>query len=259
MDASVETGIFSDALHLAKAGEGEHVLDRLERGLRRLGATHVLLTGLPLPRRPVSKLILRIVWPDVRTGGHVIDVGANDQLLAFCLATRRPFAVRGGRLEAEHEAMARVLDGGRQYDGAQAADGAIVSELLASAGGADAELIAVPIHELRPYQGCVLIAGDDLPSGPSVLAGLHHLCVTAFRLLIEARRLDVSRPGDLSERERHVLQLTAIGKTAAEIADLLTISQRTVHAHLQNASDKMNASNKTHTVVEALRYGQIAL
>ncbi len=256
MDVSVETGIFSDALHLAKAGEGEHVLDRLERGLRRLGATHVLLTGLPLPRRPVSKLILRIVWPDVRTGGHVIDVGASDQLLACCLASRRPFAVRGGRVDADHVIGAR---GVRHHDAAHFADDEIASELLASAGGADVELIAIPIHDLRPYQGCVLIAGDELPSGAPVLAGLHHFCVTAFRLLIEAGRLDVSRPGDLSERERHVLQLTSIGKTAAEIADLLTISQRTVHAHLQNASDKMNASNKTHTVVEALRYGQIAL
>ena len=66
-------------------------------------------------------------------------------------------------------------------------------------------------------------------------------------------------PGDLSARERRVLELTALGKTASDIAGLLDISQRTVHAHLQNASAKLNASNKTHTVVEALRYGQIRL
>ena len=83
--------------------------------------------------------------------------------------------------------------------------------------------------------------------------------VQTCALPISLGRIESQRPGDLSERERHVLQLTAIGKTAAEIADLLSISQRTVHAHLQNASDKMNASNKTHTVVEALRYGQIDL
>ena len=28
---------------------------------------------------------------------------------------------------------------------------------------------------------------------------------------------------------------------------------------LQNASEKLRASNKTHTVVEALRYGQISM
>jgi DNA-binding CsgD family transcriptional regulator len=67
------------------------------------------------------------------------------------------------------------------------------------------------------------------------------------------------RPGDLSARERRVVQLSASGKTANEIADILEISQRTVHAHLQNASEKLAAHNKTHTVVEALRYGQISV
>jgi len=47
--------------------------------------------------------------------------------------------------------------------------------------------------------------------------------------------------------------------TANDIAKLLEISQRTLHAHLQNASEKLRASNNTHTVVEALRYGQIEI
>lgn len=247
MDVGVDTGIFADALHLSAAREADRVLDQFERGLRRYGASHILLTGLPLPRRSVTKLIVRIVWPDTRSGGHVIDVGTADPVLSWCLSSHRPFVVRQGRVEAVFPAPAPV------------AKGPISSELLAAAGGDRADLIAVPIHELRPYQGCVIIAGTGLATSAASLAGLEYFCLTAFRLLIEAGRLDVSRPGDLSERERHVLQLTAIGKTASEIADLLTISQRTVHAHLQNASDKMNASNKTHTVVEALRYGQIGL
>lgn len=247
MDQGVDTGIFSDAVHLSTAREADRVLDLFERGLRRFGATHILLTGLPLPRRPISKLILRILWPDRRTGGHVIDVPPGDPLIVCCMRARRPFVVRGGHLLANSLALP------------VAARNPVVSDLLASAGGDETELIAVPIHDLRPYQGCVVIAGSGMATTPSALAGLEYYCLCAFRSLIDMGRLDLSRPGDLSERERHVLQLTAIGKTAAEIADLLTISQRTVHAHLQNASDKMNASNKTHTVVEALRYGQIAI
>jgi len=247
MDIGVETDIFSDAHRLSVVREADRILDLFERGLRRFGASHILLTGLPLPRRPVTRLILRIMWPDLRNGGHVIDVGNADPLLGRCLGARRPFVVRGGRLEASTGAPARPTDA------------AVVSELLAAAGGDNAVMIVVPVHDLRPYQGCVMIAGAQMPTSASALAGLEHFCLTALRALIGAGRLEVGRPGDLSERERHVLQLTAIGKTAAEIADLLTISQRTVHAHLQNASDKMNASNKTHTVVEALRYGQIGL
>ncbi len=249
MDVSVDTGIFADAFHLSTVREADRVLDQFERGLRRFGASHILLTGLPLPRRSVTKLILRIVWPDLRNGGHVIDVGNGDPLLTSALAARRPFVVRGGRFEPPAVPPIHPTQ----------PKGAVASDLIAAAGGTEADLIAVPIHDLRPYQGCVLIAGRGLPATPAALAGLEFYCLTAFRGLIDAGRLDVARPGDLSERERHVLQLTAIGKTAAEIAELLEISQRTVHAHLQNASDKMNASNKTHTVVEALRYGQIAL
>jgi DNA-binding CsgD family transcriptional regulator len=247
MDQGVDAGIYSEALHLSSVREADRVLDMFERGLRRYGATHVLLTGLPLPRRSVTKLIIRIVWPDTRTGGHVIDVGTSDPLLTWCLSSRRPFAVLGGHLEPRVPAIPSLPKG------------LLTSDLLASAGGDATRLIAVPIHDLRPYQGCVVIAGAGLPHGHATLAGLEYYCLCAFRALIEVGRLDLARPGDLSERERHVLQLTAIGKTAADIAELLSISQRTVHAHLQNASDKMNASNKTHTVIEALRYGQIGL
>jgi DNA-binding NarL/FixJ family response regulator len=56
-----------------------------------------------------------------------------------------------------------------------------------------------------------------------------------------------------------VVELSALGKTANQIATTLAISQRTVHAHLQNASEKLRARNKTQTVVEALRYGQISV
>ena len=73
------------------------------------------------------------------------------------------------------------------------------------------------------------------------------------------RAVSQDRPGDLSGRERRVVALSSEGKTASDIAKILAISQRTVHAHLQNASDKLRAHNKTQTVVEALRYGQITL
>ena len=247
MDQGVDVGLFQEAVAFSAVRESDRVLDQFEQGLRRLGASHILMTGLPLPRRSVTKLILRIVWPDRRNGGHVIDVGSSDPLLGWCLASRNPFVVESGRVEV---ALPGVAIG---------AAGPVVSELLYAAGGGDARLVAVPIHDLHPYQGCVILSGRGLKTDAASLAALGYYCLRAFSALITLGRIESQRPGDLSERERHVLQLTAIGKTAAEIADLLSISQRTVHAHLQNASDKMNASNKTHTVVEALRYGQIDL
>ena len=88
---------------------------------------------------------------------------------------------------------------------------------------------------------------------------MDRLCVAAFERLFALNYLRPERPGELSGRERKVVELSATGMTASEIAQILAISQRTVHAHLQNASDKLRALNKTHTVVEALRYGQISI
>jgi DNA-binding CsgD family transcriptional regulator len=43
----------------------------------------------------------------------------------------------------------------------------------------------------------------------------------------------LSATGDLNEREVEVLQLVARGLSAAQVADLLVISPRTVNAHLR--------------------------
>jgi LuxR family quorum sensing-dependent transcriptional regulator len=117
----------------------------------------------------------------------------------------------------------------------------------------------IPVATFPPYQGCILLAGPELQFGEWGMVAASSFCEAAFARLFDIGFLRRERPGDLSARERRVIELSAVGKTASEIAALLAISQRTVHAHLQNASDKLRALNKTHTVVEALRYGQIAI
>lgn len=196
----------------------------------------------------MAKLVVRVGWPDLRSGGHLLDISPSDPLLSCCLSQDRPFVLRGG--------IRQPLS----PDDAPVSSTALAgSDLLAAAGGAASLVVALPMREPRPWQGCVLLAGADLSITPKALDELSHFCRAALQGLARIGWLERARPGDLSDRERHVLTLTAIGKTAGEIAELLAISQRTVHAHLQNAADKMNASNKTHTVIEALRHGQITL
>jgi DNA-binding CsgD family transcriptional regulator len=69
----------------------------------------------------------------------------------------------------------------------------------------------------------------------------------------------LARPGQLTPRERQIVALTAEGFTSNEIAEKLGISARTVFAHLTSAGDKLHAANKTETVVNSLRHGQISL
>jgi DNA-binding CsgD family transcriptional regulator len=57
----------------------------------------------------------------------------------------------------------------------------------------------------------------------------------------------------LTPRETEVLTWAAKGKTASEIAQILHIATRTVDEHVQNATRKLGAANKTQAVAFALQ------
>jgi DNA-binding NarL/FixJ family response regulator len=63
----------------------------------------------------------------------------------------------------------------------------------------------------------------------------------------------------LSPRQREVLQLVAEGKTNAEIAARLTISQRTVENHRATLMQRLGLRNQTDLIRHAIRHGLILL
>jgi DNA-binding CsgD family transcriptional regulator len=63
----------------------------------------------------------------------------------------------------------------------------------------------------------------------------------------------------LSDRELEVVGLAARGKTYQEIGTLLGIAADTAKTHMENAGQKLNTSNKTHTVAVAVALGLIQL
>jgi DNA-binding CsgD family transcriptional regulator len=232
----VANSLFADAGEVRDMTTDAQVLDFLEERFRQSGATNFMATGIPLPGRPIAPLVLRANWGEYR--GDKLQSAAilhSDLVLQTALRSRRPFEMR---THCEHKRR----------------ESQIIS-IIAPPG--EGSLIGVPVVSFQPYQGCVLAAGSGLLFDAQTSLALEYLCAQAFGRLFELNILRRERPGDLSARERRVVELSAFGKTANDIAKLLEISQRTVHAHLQNASEKLRASNKTHTVVEALRYGQI--
>ncbi len=56
----------------------------------------------------------------------------------------------------------------------------------------------------------------------------------------------------LTRREIEVLSLTARGKNAAQIAEELAITKRTVQSHRESIVRKLSAANLTHAVALAL-------
>ncbi len=77
---------------------------------------------------------------------------------------------------------------------------------------------------------------------------------------------ELNQPSDLplteeplTEREVEALRLIAQGLTNQEIAEKLTISERTVGKHVSNILDKLHLANRTQAALYALRRGLATL
>jgi len=66
-------------------------------------------------------------------------------------------------------------------------------------------------------------------------------------------------PETLSQREMEVLHLATQGLSNQDIADELSLSLRTVQAHLGHIFNKLRVSSRTEAVVRALKEGWITL
>lgn len=62
----------------------------------------------------------------------------------------------------------------------------------------------------------------------------------------------------LTEREKTCLVWVAEGKTAAEIATILSVSEATVVFHIKNAIQKLNVTNRSQAIAKAVLLGLIA-
>jgi LuxR family quorum sensing-dependent transcriptional regulator len=61
----------------------------------------------------------------------------------------------------------------------------------------------------------------------------------------------------LSHREREVLQWAAVGKSDWEIGEILSISEKTVNAHIENIKRKYGVTSRIHAVVKGMTRGSI--
>ncbi len=63
----------------------------------------------------------------------------------------------------------------------------------------------------------------------------------------------------LTDRESEVLRLVALGMSNKEIADKLSLSQRTIKAHLTNTFNKLNVASRSEAIVKGLQWGLVTL
>lgn len=97
-------------------------------------------------------------------------------------------------------------------------------------------------------------------AGDAVIApAVAHRLVTEIREPTARIRRDERVADGLSEREHDVLQLIGLGRTNAEVAAALFISEATVKSHVSRLMVKLDAGNRVEVVVKAVRAGLVTL
>jgi NarL family two-component system response regulator LiaR len=101
--------------------------------------------------------------------------------------------------------------------------------------------------------------GDLANAVRAVHAGETHLHPDITRKLVDQLASSETDPGpvpdELTPRELEVLRLVAQGMSNREIAQALTISEKTVKTHVSNILGKLNLADRTQAAIYAHRHG----
>ncbi|MET0430136.1 MAG: LuxR family transcriptional regulator [Microvirga sp.] len=218
------------------------MLIALRKETDRLGISSFIVTGLPLPRRPLEPLVLLNAWPQGWYDRYIAnDYFRIDPVGQHNFVTSSPFRwseAQQGRQGRRGDRIRVVMSEGAEFG---LKDG-----------------YCVPIHSATGWQAAISFASDQsLDLSRRDLAAAHMLAITAHgRLRLLMGESDI-RSFTLTPREREVLTWAAAGKTAWETSTILRISEATVITHLDNIRRKFNVANTTQAVTQALQSGEL--
>ena len=149
------------------------------------------------------------------------------------------------------------------------------------------ELLGRPIYQFRagghvasPKEWAAALAAGEFTGEADMLSAdgstvsvqwaAHTEVVTGHRLVLFVAlstsrwgprfRRDISPESEtaaLSEREREIVRLVALGRTSPEIADELHIAHDTVRTHVRNAMTKVGARSRAQLVAKAIGDGLV--
>jgi len=118
----------------------------------------------------------------------------------------------------------------------------------------------VPIHIPGQVSGSCTFVYTPGAVDPACFPAVHYVGLYAFNAALKLRRRTRGLPGAgvrLTNRQRQCLALAARGKSDWSIGKLLTLSQQTVHMHIELAKGRYGVSSRVEAVVRALFDGQL--
>ena len=221
----------------------EHVIDRMSTALAKFGFTSFLVADVPEIVGNARPIFLLNGWPSAWTAHYQThNYYKDDPVAARCRRVSNPFEWSEATYDPErHPRAAEVMDAGRQF-GLK-------------------EGFVVPVSRHSSTMSGVTMAGEKPDFEPRAKRAMHLIGLYAHAKAISlSGRADIQKPAsDLTDGEREVLTWTAAGKSSWEISVILNMSEAGVVWRLKQAMAKLDASNKTQAVVNAILSKQISI
>lgn len=142
---------------------------------------------------------------------------------------------------------------------------AIIFEEAKECGLADGWTI--PIFQMNGYKAAISVCSEKCDDDPRLLPTLHMMAIYVHGKILNLRQAPYLKSAlsitgkrvEVSPREVECLKWVAAGKTDWEIGEILGISNRTVHKHVERAKFKFGVPTRLQAVVTAVRLGVISL
>ena len=119
--------------------------------------------------------------------------------------------------------------------------------------------ICVPIHGLSGYQASISFAGFEVEETADAKSAVEMIAIYAVNKLTHFLAAIPDPEKVLTPRQCEIMTWTARGKTAWDIAQILSISEDTVNKLAASAMQRLKVSNRPHAVAEAIRRREIVL
>jgi LuxR family quorum sensing-dependent transcriptional regulator len=233
---------FSFIENLDRLNTIDDVLNSLELSLGVFGFENFVLTGLPNPQQRFEKMVvlrkLPMGWFELYASKDYVRV---DPVVRMCRKTVHPFEWAEAPYNVDIEPRAaEVMHRATDFRLARG--------------------FCLPIHGTTGYEACLSMSGVHLDLSARTKPAIHLMAIYAYeriRQIIGPEMFKSDNP--LTSRETEVLKWSAMGKSASEVGEILSITKRTVDEHSVRAARKLRAQNKMHAVAKALQHRLIDL
>jgi DNA-binding CsgD family transcriptional regulator len=113
--------------------------------------------------------------------------------------------------------------------------------------------IVFPVSSIDGARYAMRFDGNRPPLAQAEINDLAMLAMHFFQAYDRGRYPLGNDPCGLSERDLDVVRWSATGQTSSEIATVMSLSDHTINAYMNNALKKLNCANRTQLVARALR------